>query len=75
MWSDKLHEMKKLILAAAATLILFSACEVEVRDGVTYHHRNGWEHEHYPEHHEEYNHGYHHDRDGHEMEHHDHDGH
>ena len=57
--------MKKLILAfTAAAFLILTSCEVEVRDGVTYHHHRGWEHENYPDHHEEYNHGYHHDRDG-----------
>lgn len=59
--------MKKLLLTAAASLILFTACEVEERDGQTYHHHRGWEHQHYPEHHEQYNHGYHHDGHGNEL--------
>ena len=56
--------MKKSFFAAVVILLFLSSCEVEVRDGVTYHHHRGYEHEHYPEHHEEYHHGYHHDRDG-----------
>jgi hypothetical protein len=59
--------MKKLIIPAAIFLIFLAACEVEVRDGVTYRHRSGYEHEHYPEHHEVYYHGYHHDGHGNEM--------
>ncbi len=63
--------MKKLILATAAMLILLSACEVEVRDGVSYHHPRGWEHRYHPDHIEIYDHGYHHDEHGNEREHHD----
>ena len=61
--------MKKVILATLAVAFIFlTSCEVEVRDGVTYHHRSGYEHQHYPEHHEQYNHGYHHDGHGGEIE-------
>ena len=56
--------MKKAFMAVAAALVLFSSCEVEVRGGHTYHHPWGWEHHHYPDHHEVYNHGYHHDEHG-----------
>ena len=53
--------MKRTIVAVASLLIIFlSSCEVEVRDGVHYHHPWGYEHRHYPDHHEVYNHGYHH---------------
>ena len=55
--------MKKLLFAVVALMFLAS-CEVEVRDGVRYHHPWGWEHHHYPDHHEVYNHGYHHDAHG-----------
>ena len=56
--------MKKLIAAVFASLIFLSSCEVEVRDGHRYHHPRGYEHQHYPDHHEVYNHGYHHDAHG-----------
>jgi hypothetical protein len=59
--------MKKLIIAVFAAALIFSSCETEIRDGRSYHHYRGYEHEHYPDHHEVYNHGYHHDKDGHEM--------
>lgn len=60
--------MKKIIIAVAALgLIGLSSCEVEVRDGHHYHHHPGWEHEHYPNHHEVYDHGYHHDSHGDEI--------
>ena len=60
--------MRKLILATVALAFVFlTSCEVEVRDGVTYHHRHGYEHAHYPEHHEHYNNGYHHDAHGSEI--------
>jgi hypothetical protein len=58
--------MKKLLLAVAVLLFL-SSCEVEVRDGHRYHHYRGWEHRHYPDHHEIYDHGYHHDAHGNEI--------
>ena len=63
--------MKKILLVAAAYCLLLASCEVEVRDGHHYHHPMGWEHSHYPNHHEVYNHGYHHDAHGNEMDHHD----
>ena len=56
--------MKKALFATIAALLFLSSCEVEVRDGHNYNHPHGWEHEHYPEHHEVYNHGYHHDSHG-----------
>jgi hypothetical protein len=60
--------MKKITLAILAGAFLFlTSCEVEVRDGVTYHHHMGYEHQHYPDHHEQYNHGYHHDAHGGEL--------
>ena len=59
--------MKKAFIAAAALLIFLSSCEVEVRDGAHYHHAYGYEHHHYPEHHEIYNRGYHHDAHGNEI--------
>lgn len=61
--------MKKLLLATVAAMILLvSSCEVEVRDGHNYHHMHGYEHSHYPSHHEVYDHGYHHDGHGAEIE-------
>ena len=59
--------MKKLLLSLVAFLLLLSSCEVEVRDGYTYHHPHGWEHHHYPHHHEVYDDGYHHDVHGYEI--------
>lgn len=60
--------MKKVVtIALAGVVLLLTSCEVEVRDGRTYHHPWGWEHRHYPDHHEIYNHGYHHDKDGNEI--------
>ena len=56
--------MKKLLLIIAVAFIFLSSCEIEERDGHQYHHARGWEHHHYPEHHESYNHGYHHDEHG-----------
>jgi hypothetical protein len=62
--------MKKAFFAVAALLIFLSSCEVEYRGDHPYYHAWGYEHRHYPEHHEVYNHGYHHDEHGHEIEHH-----
>jgi hypothetical protein len=59
--------MKKSIIAIVALLFLLSSCEVEVRGGHYYHHPWGYEHRHYPDHHEVYNHGYHHDEHGDEI--------
>ena len=56
--------MKKLLLVVGVTILFLSSCELEVRDGRNYHHYRGWEHAHYPNHHEVYNHGYHHDSHG-----------
>ncbi len=56
--------MKKTLTAVFALCIFISSCEVEVRDGHRYNHAHGWEHAHYPDHHEVYNHGYHHDSHG-----------
>jgi hypothetical protein len=56
--------MKKLIVAVFAVAVIFSSCETEIRDGHSYHHHRGYEHEHHPDHHEVYNHGYHHDAHG-----------
>ena len=56
--------MKKLLLVVSVTIIFLSSCEVELRDGVRYHHYWGYEHSHHPDHREVYNHGYHHDGHG-----------
>jgi hypothetical protein len=61
--------MKKLLFIIAVTTctLFLSSCEVEYRGDVRYHHFWGYEHAHYPDHHEVYNHGYHHDVHGGEM--------
>jgi len=59
--------MKKLLFAVSAAVMFLSSCEIEMVDGHRYHHRRGWEHSHYPNHHEIYNHGYHHNRHGDEI--------
>jgi len=64
MTTIKTKAMKKSLLAVVISVIFLSSCEVEVRDGHTYHHPHGYEHHHYPQHHEVYNHGYHHDSHG-----------
>ena len=59
--------MKKLILAASIVMLFLSSCEVEMRDNVRYRHYRGYEHSHYPNHHDVYNHGYHHNGHGDEI--------
>lgn len=49
--------MKKLFVVFAL-LIFLSSREVEVRGGYHNYHPWGWEHRHYPDHHEVYNHCY-----------------
>ncbi|HXC03478.1 MAG TPA: hypothetical protein VNZ86_01925 [Bacteroidia bacterium] len=56
--------MKKSILAVCIALVSFTSCEVEYRGDARYSHYRGYEHRHYPDHHDEYNHGYHHDEHG-----------
>jgi hypothetical protein len=58
--------MKKalLIFSLIMCTLFLSSCELEYRGGVRYHHYWGYEHAHYPNHHEAYNHGYHHDEHG-----------
>lgn len=56
--------MKKIVLVLAVTVLSLSSCELEFRDGQRYHHYWGYEHAHYPDHHEAYEHGYHHDAHG-----------
>jgi len=56
--------MKKLLFAVSLIIIFLSSCELELVDGHPYHHRRGYEHSHYPDHHEKYDHGYHHDSHG-----------
>ena len=63
-YSLKIKIMKKILVVFSLSIIFFSSCEVELRDGRSYHHYRGYEHSHYPNHHEIYNHGYHHDAHG-----------
>ncbi|MFI5151466.1 MAG: hypothetical protein ACHQRM_17195 [Bacteroidia bacterium] len=56
--------MKKLIILTSISLIFLSSCEVEFRGEQRYTHYRGYEHRHYPDHHDEYNHGYHHNERG-----------
>ena len=56
--------MKKLLLVVSVATIFLSSCEVEYRGEGRYNHFRGYEHSHYPDHHEAYNHGYHHDEHG-----------
>ncbi len=65
----EINVMKKSFIAVAATLVFLSSCEIEYRGGLRYYHPWGWEHRHYPGHHEVYNHGYHHDEHGNEIRH------
>lgn len=60
--------MKKVLLIVSVAIIFLTSCEVEYRGGYRYHHYRGYEHAHYPDHHEVYNHGYHHDEHGGEVE-------
>ena len=56
--------MKKLLLVVSVTILFLASCEVEYMGDTRYHHYRGYEHSHYPDHHEIYNHGYHHDNHG-----------
>jgi hypothetical protein len=60
--------MKKALFIAVLVCALFlPSCEVEYRGDMRYHHYRGYEHSHYPDHHDMYNHGYHHDEHGDEI--------
>ncbi len=56
--------MKKIFFALSIAVVFLSSCEIELVEGRRHNHYRGWEHSHYPEHHEVYNHGYHHDAHG-----------
>ncbi len=61
--------MKKSLSIVAVMLcaIFLTSCEVEYLGDARYNHYWGYEHSHYPEHHEVYNNGYHHDAHGDEI--------
>jgi|GEM_PF-1337934 len=59
--------MKKVLLVISMLIVFLSSCEVEYRGGYRYYHYWGYEHAHYPYHHDVYNHGYHHDEHGGEL--------